>query len=108
MTAADQRVARAIADICALRHLVTAAVRLVGPLDVGAVVEPRRVEVAGDDRRWKRDVSHPYSALMPAVLITCAQRSWSFFRKTANSAGLSATVMAPSCFMRACVSGLAS
>jgi len=37
---------------------------------------------------------------MPEVLITCAQRSWSFFRKAANSAGVSPTTSAPSDFMR--------
>ena len=40
--------------------------------------------------------------------MTRAQRSWSFLRNAANSAGVSATVTAPSAFIRSCVSRLAS
>src|SRR5260221_11030189 len=103
-TAAYQSVRRAIPDVGLPRHLEARTVVPVRPFDVGAVVQAGGVEVAAD-AGWK---SQLHSALMPAVLITRAQRSWSFLRKAANSAGLSATVIAPSCFMRACVSGLAS
>src|SRR5207245_4160261 len=50
----------------------------------------------------------PHSTFTPDALMTRAQRSWSFLRNAANSAGVSATVTAPSAFIRSCVSRLAS
>src|SRR5258708_33159969 len=110
LAAADQGVGRAVADVGLLRNFIAHAVRLVRPFDMGAVVEPGSIEAANRIQPLPvdRDAAPLHSALTPEVLITCAQRSWSFLRNAANSPGLSAMVMAPSCFMRACVSGFAS
>src|SRR6185436_14553787 len=86
------------------------AVMLVRPFDMRAVVQAGRIEVAANTGREGLLLEGRllHSALTPEVSMTRAQRSWSFFRKAANSAGLSAMVTAPSCFMRAWVSGRAS
>src|SRR6266508_1636845 len=58
--------------------------------------------------RFAKPARRAHSAFTPEARITRAQRSWSFFRNAANSDGVSATVTAPSAFMRSCVSRLAS